>query len=203
PGMLHHFASKETLLGAVIDRLEAHAQGLLDSIEVLQSSPQSLVAALAGPWDPREHSMALLATLSAEVVNPDHPGRFRIARLRLVHEHVLEQVLRGLDANGRLVPGSDPKFLARTLFSLLLSLTVREHTVLELQTTADGAPISGVQAFVRQVVADWGPVGGGRATGPGPSVGGARHRRSARPAGRALPAPVAPVRALSVDSQVV
>ena len=154
PGMLHHFASKETLLGAVIDRLEAHAQGLLDSIEVLQSSPQSLVAALAGPWDPREHSMALLATLSAEVVNPDHPGRFRIARLRLVHEHVLEQVLRGLDANGRLVPGSDPKFLARTLFSLLLSLTVREHTVRELQTTADGDPIRDVQAFVRQVVAD-------------------------------------------------
>lgn len=154
PGMLHHFASKEALLGAVVDRLEAHAQGLLDSIEVLQSSPQSLVAALAGPWDPRQHSMALLATLGAEVVNPDHPGRFRIARLRLVHEHVLEQVLAGLAANGRLTPGADPKFLARTLFSLLLGLTVREHTVRELQKTADGDPISDVQAFVQQVVAD-------------------------------------------------
>lgn len=154
PGMLHHFASKETLLGAVVDRLEAHAQGLLDSVEVLQSSPQSLVAALSGPWDPREHSMALLSTLSAEVVNPDHPGRFRIARLRLVHEHVLEQVLAGLSANGRLVAGADPKFLARTLFSLLLSLTVREHTVRELQKTADGDPISDVQTFVQQLVAD-------------------------------------------------
>ncbi|MDN5820800.1 MAG: TetR/AcrR family transcriptional regulator [Brachybacterium sp.] len=153
PGMLHHFASKEALLGAVVDRLEAHAQGLLDSVEVLQSSPQSLVAALAGPWDPREHPMALLATLNAEVVNPDHPGRFRIARLRLVHEHVLEQVLEGLAANDRLIEGSDPKFLARTLFSLLLSLTVREHTVRELQKTADGDPISDVQAFVQQLVA--------------------------------------------------
>ncbi|MGO1199911.1 MAG: TetR/AcrR family transcriptional regulator [Brachybacterium sp.] len=153
PGMLHHFTSKEALLGSVIDRLEAHAQGLLDSVEVLQSSPQSLVAALAGPWDPREHSMALLATLSAEVVNPDHPGRYRIARLRLVHEHVLEQVLSGLKANGRLIPGADPKFLARTLFSLLLSLTVREHTVRELQKTADGDPISDVQAFIQHVVA--------------------------------------------------
>ncbi|ATG50852.1 TetR family transcriptional regulator [Brachybacterium vulturis] len=152
PGMLHHFSSKEALLGAVVDRLEAHAQGLLDSVEVLQSSPQSLVAALAGPWDPREHSMALLATLSAEVVNPDHPGRFRIARLRLVHEHVLEQVLAGLAANGRLVEGSDPKFLARTLFSLLLGLTVRERTVRELQKAADGDPIADVQAFVQQLV---------------------------------------------------
>src|SRR5699024_10500249 len=154
PGMLHHFASKETLLGAVIDRLEAHAQGLLDSIEVLQSSPQSLVAALAGPWDPREHSMALLATLSAEVVNPDHPGRFRIARLRLVHEHVLEQVRRGLDANGGLVPRPVQKFRAPPLFALRQSLTVREHTVRELQPTAGGAPIRDVQAFARQVVAD-------------------------------------------------
>src|SRR5699024_11862915 len=29
PGMLHHFASKDALLSAVIDRMEDHAQGLL------------------------------------------------------------------------------------------------------------------------------------------------------------------------------
>jgi AcrR family transcriptional regulator len=152
PGMLHHFSSKEALLSAVVDRLETHAQGLLDSVESLQNSPQSLMAALAGPWDPREHSMALLATLSAEVVNPAHPGRFRIARLRLVHEHVLEQVLQGLAANGRLIEGAEPKFLARTLFSLLLSLTVREHTVRELQNRADADPIADVQEFVHRCV---------------------------------------------------
>ena len=37
PGMLHHFASKDTLLGAVIDRLEDHAQGLLNSVESIQA----------------------------------------------------------------------------------------------------------------------------------------------------------------------
>ena len=153
PGMLHHFASKQTLLGAVIDRLEAHAQGLLDSAEALQNSPQSLVAALAGPWDPREHSMALMATLSAEIVNPDHPGRFRIARLRLVHEYVLEQTFTGLAAKEFLVEGSNPKLLARTLFSLLLSLTVRERTVRELQNKADADPIKDVQAFVELCIA--------------------------------------------------
>ena len=119
PGMLHHFSSKEALLGAVIDRLEAHAQGLLDSVESLQASPQALLAALAGPWDPRQHPMALMATLAADIVDPDHPGRFRVARLRLVHEHVLEKVLTGLAENGRLIEGAKPQMLARTLFSLL------------------------------------------------------------------------------------
>lgn len=149
PGMLHHFSSKEVLLGAVIDRLEAHAQGLLDSADSIASSPETLIAALGGPWDPRKHSMALLATLSAEVVDPGHPGRFRIARLRLVHEHVLERVFCGLDERGHLVAGTSPKFLARSLFSLLLSLTVREHTVRELQKTSDADPIADVQEFVR------------------------------------------------------
>ena len=149
PGMLHHFSSKDVLLGAVIDRMEAHAQGLLDSSDSIASSPEMLIAALGGPWDPRKHSMALLATLSAEIVDPGHPGRFRIARLRLVHEHVLERVFGGLGEQGRLVAGASPKFLARSLFSLLLSLTVREHTVRELQKTSDADPIEDVQEFVR------------------------------------------------------
>jgi len=149
PGMLHHFSSKDVLLGAVIDRLEAHAQGLLDSVEAISSSPTTLIAALSGPWDPRKHSMALLATLSAEIVNPQHPGRYRIARLRLVHEHVLVQVFTALAERGRLVEGASAAFLARQLFSLLLSLTVREHTVRELQRTCDADPIVDVEAFVR------------------------------------------------------
>lgn len=149
PGMLHHFSSKDVLLGAVIDRMEAHAQGLLDSADSIASSPETLIAALGGPWDPRKHSMALLATLSAEIVDPGHPGRFRIARLRLVHEHVLERVFGGLGEQGRLVAGASSKFLARSLFSLLLSLTVREHTVRELQKTSDADPIEDAQEFVR------------------------------------------------------
>lgn len=149
PGMLHHFASKELLLGAVVDRLEAHAQGLLDSVESLQGSPKALLAALSGPWNPTQHSMALLATLSAEIVNPDHPGRYRISRLRLVHEHVLEQVLTGHAERGMLVEGVDPSFIARALFSLLLSLTVREHSVRELQQDRTADPIRDVHDFVR------------------------------------------------------
>ena len=154
PGMLHHFSSKEVLLSAVIDRLEAHAQGLLNSVDSLAGSPQVLLAALAGPWDPRGHQMALMATLSAEIVNPDHPGRFRIARLRLVHEHVLEKALEGLAEAGYLREGAGPTFLARTVFSELLSLTVREHTVRELQKSAVADPIDDVRELIGLLLVD-------------------------------------------------
>lgn len=152
PGMLHHFSSKSALLGAVIDRLEAHAKGLLDSCEQLSTSPQALSAALGGPWHPAEHPVALLATLSAEIVDPEHPGRFRIARLRLVHEHVLETVLTAYRDNGQLIEGADPAFIARSTFSLLLSLAVREKSVRALQTTKTAEPVEDVRSFVEHYV---------------------------------------------------
>lgn len=149
PGMLHHFTSKELLLGAVVDRLEAHAQGLLDSIPQLQRSPEALIAALAGPWDPRSHQMVLLATLSAEIVDPEHPGRYRIARLRLVHEHILQEVLESFAERDLLVDGIDVPFLARTLVSLLLGLSVRENTVRAQQTAGLGEPVEDLQRALR------------------------------------------------------
>ncbi|MFC7375058.1 TetR/AcrR family transcriptional regulator [Brachybacterium sp. GCM10030267] len=152
PGMLHHFSSKETLLGAVIDRLEAHAQGLMDSTEALQGSPKALLAALTGPWSPSQHSMCLLATLSAEIVNPSHPGRFRIARLRLVHEHVLESVLTSYAEKGLLRDGAEPAFVARSILSVLLSLAMREHSVRELQQRSAIDPVEELHAFVSHYV---------------------------------------------------
>ena len=154
PGMLHHFSSKDVLLGSVIDRLEAHAKGLLDSVEHMSGSPGALDAALAGPWNPTKHPMALLATLSAEIVNPEHPGRFRIARLRLVHEHVFESVLTGFQEQGRLIEGADPGFVARTTFSLLLSLAVREQSVSPLQPSVQTDSVDDVHRLVHHYLRD-------------------------------------------------
>lgn len=154
PGMLHHFSSKDVLLGSVIDRLEVHAKGLLDSVEQMSGSPGALDAALAGPWNPTKHPMALLATLSAEIVNPEHPGRFRIARLRLVHEHVFESVLTGFQEQGRLIEGADPGFVARTTFSLLLSLAVREQSVSPLQPSVQTDSVDDVHRLVHHYLRD-------------------------------------------------
>lgn len=149
PGMLHHFSSKSALLDAVVDRLEAHAQGLLDSVEALSTSPAQLLAALAGPWHPGRPPITLIATLSAEIADPEHPGRYRMSRLRLVHEHILKQVLAAYAERGLLTPGTDPGFLSRAVFSLLLSLAVRERSVRALQSSSGGEPVEDVRTFVQ------------------------------------------------------
>ncbi len=143
PGLLHHFASKEDLLDAVVDRMEAHAQDALDRIDELAADAESFGRALAEMWDPCSAPIQLLATLDADVVSHDHPGRYRIARLHRVHEHVLEQCVARLARSGELCQGVEPAFAARSLLSLVLSLALREKTVRTMQRqTHDDAPLT-------------------------------------------------------------
>jgi len=133
PGMLHHFASKDALLSAVVDRLENHAQGILEAAPRLSVDRATFLTALERQWNPRSHPILLLSTLNGEAVSKDHPGRFRLARLRRVHEHVLEDVYTAFAERGELREGIDPGFAARCTVALVLSLAVREETVRTLQ----------------------------------------------------------------------
>lgn len=142
PGMLHHFASKDALLGGVIDRLEAHAQAALDRSEELCTDGEVFVRALVEIWHPGSHPIQLLATLDADAVSDDHPGRFRMARLRRVHEHILEHCFTRLGEAGLLRDGVDATFAARVTLALVLSHAVRENTVRVMQTEShDDAPV--------------------------------------------------------------
>lgn len=142
PGMLHHFASKDALLGGVIDRLKAHAQAALDRVEELCTDPEVFVRALAEIWHPGSHPIQLLATLDADAVSDDHPGRFRMARLRRVHEHILERCFTRLGEADLLRDGVDPTFAARVMLALVLSHAVRENTVRVMQAEPhDDAPV--------------------------------------------------------------
>jgi len=133
PGMLHHFPSKGALLDGVIDRLEASAQATLDRTDELCSRPDELVDRIASLYDPTSDAVALLAMLSSEAVGPEYPARYRIARLRRVHEHIIERCVTQLvDRDGR-AQGVDPEFVARTGMSLVLGLAAREETVRKLQ----------------------------------------------------------------------
>ncbi|MFC7375777.1 TetR/AcrR family transcriptional regulator [Brachybacterium sp. GCM10030267] len=153
PGMLHHFASKEALLDAVIDLLEAHAQEALDEIDELGADPDTLLRGLARFWHPGCTPIQLLATLDANVISSDHPGRFRVARLRRVHEHVLEQCLAALDERGFLQEGVEPAFAARTMVALVLSHAMRERTVRTMQSALrDDAPMSDLGKLVRLIL---------------------------------------------------
>lgn len=150
PGLMHHFASKETLLDAVIDRLEAHAQRALDQVDEMCSSPETMLHALAAHWHPASLPIQLLTTLGTESVSGDHPGRFRMARLRRVHEHVLEQCFTELDRQELLRRGLDPAFASRAMFGLVMNLAVREKTVRTMQNGHhDDAPIEELARLVR------------------------------------------------------
>lgn len=141
PGMLHHFASKEDLLGGVIDRLEAHAQQALDRNDELCADAATLQRALVQIWNPASPEIQLLATLDSDATSEKHPGRFRMARLRRVHEHVLTRCFTVLAERGQLREDIDPGFASRAMLALVLRDAVRERTVRSLQSEAhDDAP---------------------------------------------------------------
>ncbi|MFC7375082.1 TetR/AcrR family transcriptional regulator [Brachybacterium sp. GCM10030267] len=150
PGMLHHFGSKEALLNAVLDRLEARAQSALDHLDEYCTDGDALLRALAEVWHPASHPIQLLATLDAEAVSKDLPSRFRVARLHRVHEHVLEQCFAQLDEKCLLRDGIDPPFASRAVLALVLNLAAREETVRAMQSNPhDDAPMNDLAKLVR------------------------------------------------------
>ncbi|MGO1684860.1 MAG: TetR/AcrR family transcriptional regulator [Brachybacterium sp.] len=150
-GMLHHFGAKDVLLDGVIDRMEEHAQAALDRIDEFNDGRDALLRGLTTIWHPASLPIRLLATLDAESVSEDHPGRYRLARLRRVHEHMLETCFSTLDEKGLLREDTDPAFAGRALLAVVLNLAVREKTVRPLQHRGHGdAPL---QDLAKQVEA--------------------------------------------------
>ena len=133
PGLLHHFPTKEALLDGVILRLESHAQSALDNVDDLSSGIDNFRRGLTDIWQPESHSMQLLAVLHTDIVSEDHPGRARMARLCLVHEHVLEQCFLKFAEQGLMDPKVDPAFASRTMLHQILGSAVRARTVRVLQ----------------------------------------------------------------------
>lgn len=142
-GMLHHFESKDALLDGVIDRMEDHAQSALEGIDEFCGSREDLLRGLAEVWHPASLQIRLLATLDAESVSEDHPGRYRVARLRKVHEHMLETCFTGLAERGPQREKTDAAFGGRALLAMVLNLAVREKTVRHYQRPSrDDAPLT-------------------------------------------------------------
>ena len=141
-GMLHHFESKDALLDGVIDRLEEHAQLALDRAAEFGADRDALLRGIREVWHPASLPIRLLATLDAESVSEEHHGRYRMARLRKVHEHILEGCFSGFLERGLLRDDADAAFAGRSLLSMVLNLAVRERTVRPLQHRAyDDAPL--------------------------------------------------------------
>lgn len=138
PGLLHHFPTKESLLAATIDRLEAHAQETLDRVEEISAGPATFLCALDERWDPTSGPMQLLASLDAGITSRHHPDRFRVARLRRVHEHILATCLAAIADHGHLREDVEPEFASRALLGQILTQAVRESTVRSMQQSDHG-----------------------------------------------------------------
>ncbi len=150
PGLMHHFPSKDSLLHTVIDSLEDRTQRTLEEVERLSVEPEALMQELAATWHPGALHVRLLATLAAEAVSGDHPGRFRMARLRRVHENIFEQCFTAYGEQGMLRRGVDPGFAGRALLGLVLNLAVREKTVRAMQgPTHDDGPVQELARMMR------------------------------------------------------
>lgn len=139
PGMLHHFTSKDALLDAVIDDLEAHAQHVIDHIDTFDAlTREDVEQIMARDFRTDPQRLLLIAVLSTEAVDPEFPGRMRMIRLRRVHEHIAEHVLRAFEARGELVDGLDLEWAARMLISSTISLITREATIGAVQPSRAG-----------------------------------------------------------------
>ena len=133
PGLLHHFPSKADLLGAVLDRLEHQAQAILDDETVFRRGLTRTVDELVDLYDPGSESIQLLAMLDFDGRMEDFPGRVRSARLRRVHEFLVEQALIRLEEQGLLRSDLCPAFAARTFLSFVMGCATREQTVRLMQ----------------------------------------------------------------------
>lgn len=166
-GMLHHFESKDALLDGVIDRLEEHAQSALERADEFGTDQRALLRGLGQFWHPASLPIRLLATLDAESVSEDHHGRFRMARLRKVHEHILESCFSGFAEQGLLREDADPAFAGRALLAVVLNLAVREKTVRPLQHQAhDDAPLKDLAMQVETFFLEERPTAGDPAGTP-------------------------------------
>lgn len=138
PGMLHHFKSKEALLDAVLDTLEAHAQNVIDHVDLYEKEFEHLVEVVHADYADGAERLVLFAVLSTEAINPEAPGRLRVIRLRRVYERIAEHVLRHYEERELLVEGLDVPWAARTAISMSISLASREATIGSLQSSSRG-----------------------------------------------------------------
>jgi AcrR family transcriptional regulator len=125
PGLLHHFASKELLLQAVLehrDRVDAQGLGLDES---RGADTLARIVALVGRNAERRAIVELFATLSAESTASDHPAHaYFVERYRNVVA-ILARAYSEAAEDGVLAEGVEPEDAARELVALMDGLQVQ------------------------------------------------------------------------------
>jgi AcrR family transcriptional regulator len=125
PGLKHHFASKESLLLAVLERRDEAAQGVARAqgeggAGELRRVPDVVAANAAKP-----HLVELFATLSSEATAPGHPAHHYFAQRYDRLAGALAEAYRAARDAGELQPDLDPVTAARELIALMDGLQIQ------------------------------------------------------------------------------
>jgi AcrR family transcriptional regulator len=124
-GLLHHFANKMDLLGAVLDRRdEIDQRHIVADAELGIGSLRNLIL-LAEFNEQTRGLVELHCTLSAEATARDHPAHDYFVKR---YERVIFWTTRSFTAlheKGQLADGIDPHFAARDLVALMDGLQVQ------------------------------------------------------------------------------
>ena len=141
PALLHHFASKEELLAAVLEEQDSQERQDLPESTVL--TLDGLAAALAGLIARHQevpHLMRLLVNVSAAATRPSYPGHAYVVDRYGTVRAELTAAFAALQAAGEVDSRVDCRTLANTVIAVLDGLQIQwllDPTVDTAKTLAD------------------------------------------------------------------
>lgn len=122
PGMLHHFAHKDALLLAVMERVYQYFEELIDGFAAIAQDP-----ALVAKWDTyRQYQSLMFAVVRAEAIEPSHPARQIVIDMQVMMETKLEAVFEEYERKGWLQEGVTPKWCARSVVAMWMGVYMRD-----------------------------------------------------------------------------
>ena len=127
-GLLHHFPTKESLLGAVLTRRDENSAGAVPTPSGTADEDRAGLARLVAVMRHNAESptiINLFSVLSAEAGDPAHPAHPYFVERYAALRSGLQDALARLQARGALIPGTDPQALATELIALMDGLQVQ------------------------------------------------------------------------------
>lgn len=124
PGLLHHFASKEALLLAVLERRDEVDRARIEQEEGGVARLRRLVQLVGGGVE-RRAIIELFAVMSVEATNPEHPAhQYFLDRYRRVVTEIADSY-RDAGRRGELAEPLDPDRAAIALVALMDGLQIQ------------------------------------------------------------------------------
>ncbi|GDY28379.1 TetR/AcrR family transcriptional regulator [Gandjariella thermophila] len=153
-GLLHHFPSKAALLSAVLEARDAEDGEFLasaDGTPPLGWAAFEALAALVARNSTRPHLVGLFVRVTAEAVEPDHPGHAWVRRHYAGVENWLTEAVRAGQERGEIRRDAPVDALVRTTIAVMDGL--QQQWLLDPERVSMVAEFS---AFVDTLRARWG-----------------------------------------------